>query len=701
MSSTIEKLLKQKNIGFFAGVCFLFNAASGPAVPYTASNFQSPGWLITIISYGLFTILAGFCNLFLVESMQAIPGNKHFQGNVEFSTLVNFYFGRNSHLLAQMVLYAALQSNAVQCLVLCAQSVDQFILNLFGRTCGLSMGFEWVCVSSANYTLSPSPFGRVLMLFTLGLIVTLILCIPLAFVDLDSNVTVTIGAAVLTLLVLAQWMQASIVNGLDGSRMPIYTPIDISYGQTMGTIMMNLGCATVIPSWVNIKAMHVNTQSVMWLTLSITAVFYIVIGIFFALGFDINSSNNSLSSLLSTGTPVVLCNISVALYSLTMLLPSVPVNFIVSYKNLVQNGVCGRKVATFLAVILPCLIAIPLQTRDYLFLFLTWTSLIFVSSANFILPFFIYFKCVKFREEFNLLSLRQLKLLSIIHDNAPEMTKVIELKTVALLQAPVPPTIVLTPPMSSNPENNHEIEIIPEDIIAPEIQQLLGTHSRKLKRGSVSSQGDMPREGTADFPYLDEYAKVTLMRTNTDYPVLHPNTFVDPRADISQSIETIGAEIPVKRMRTFSTVEDYSKVTVREPRKSAEEYPKLKDVKYLDATQEWINTDWFQDDVPDPETRDEHPIEEDLDIPLEVVNVQTNELSVPSVKSMRRTSSASGGSKLSECSSSLPRDPRFKAPPFRAVPKWIPIPPKVIASTLLCTTIVVSVGNIIFQLVFL
>ncbi|KAJ3315264.1 hypothetical protein HDV04_003657 [Boothiomyces sp. JEL0838] len=567
MSSTIEKLLKQKNIGFFAGVCFLFNAASGPAVPYTASNFQSPGWLITIISYGLFTILAGFCNLFLVESMQAIPGNKHFQGNVEFSTLVNFYFGRNSHLLAQMVLYGALQSNAVQCLVLSAQSVDQFILNLFGSTCGLSMGFEWVCVSSADYTSSPSPFGRVLMLFTLGLIVTIILCIPLAFVDLDSNVTVTIGAAVLTLLVLAQWMQASIVNGLDGSRMPIYTPIDISYGQTMGTIMMNLGCATVIPSWVNIKAMHVNTQSVMWLTL--------------------------------------------------------------------------------------------------------------------------------------ILSLRQLKLLSIIHDNAPEMTKVIESKTFALLQAPVPPTIVLTPPMSSDPENNHEIEIIPEDIIAPEIQQLLGTHSRKLKRGSVSSQGDMPREGTADFPYLDEYAKVTLMRTNTDYPVLHPNTFVDPKADISQSIETIGAEIPVKRMRTFSTVEDYSKVTVREPRKSAEEYPKLKDVKYLDATQEWINTDWFQDDVPDPETRDDHPIEEDLDIPLEVVNVQTNELSVPSVKSMRRTSSASGGSKLSECSSSLPRDPRFKAPPFRAVPKWIPIPPKVIASTLLCTTIVVSVGNIIFQLVFL
>ncbi|KAJ3323693.1 hypothetical protein HDV06_001423 [Boothiomyces sp. JEL0866] len=282
------------------------------------------------------------------------------------------------------------------------------------------------------------------------------------------------------------------------------------------------------------------------------------------------------------------------------------------------------------------------------------------------------------------------------------MRKVIESKTVALLEAPTPPTIVLTPPMSSDPDSNHQIEIIPEDIVAPEIQQLLGTHSRKLKRGSVSSKGDSHSEINNDFPYLDEYAKVTLMRTNTDYPALHPNMFVDPRSEIGESTETMAGDIPVKRLPTFTSVEDYSKVTIRERRKSAEEsYPKLKDVKYLDATQEWINTDWFQDDVPDPETRDIHPIEEDLDIPLEVVNVQTNELSVPSVKSLRRTSSASGGSKLSECSSSLPRDPRFRAPPFRAVPLWIPFSPKVIANTLLFTTVIVSLANIIFQCVFL
>ena len=119
--TTFQRLTSKKNIGFFAGVCFLFNAVSGPAIPYTAASFSNPGWLFTIFAYVIFTILSGFNSMFLIESMQAIPGNKHFQGEVEFSTLINFFFGKRLHLIGQFVLYAAIQSNAIQCLVLSAQ----------------------------------------------------------------------------------------------------------------------------------------------------------------------------------------------------------------------------------------------------------------------------------------------------------------------------------------------------------------------------------------------------------------------------------------------------------------------------------------------------------------------------------------------------------------------------------------------------
>jgi hypothetical protein len=56
-----------------------------------------------------------------VEAMQAIPGNKHFQGTVEFGTLINFYFGKTTHIFGQILLYGALQSNAIQCIVVSAQ----------------------------------------------------------------------------------------------------------------------------------------------------------------------------------------------------------------------------------------------------------------------------------------------------------------------------------------------------------------------------------------------------------------------------------------------------------------------------------------------------------------------------------------------------------------------------------------------------
>lgn len=130
MKTTLTKLKEAKTIGYFAGVCFIFNAISGPAIPYSAANFQNPGLIFTVLSYILFTLLAGFCNLFLIEAIQSIPGNKYFQGDIEFSTLINFFFGPRMHLVGQGLLYAALQANSIQCLVLTAEVTDSLIVLL-------------------------------------------------------------------------------------------------------------------------------------------------------------------------------------------------------------------------------------------------------------------------------------------------------------------------------------------------------------------------------------------------------------------------------------------------------------------------------------------------------------------------------------------------------------------------------------------
>lgn len=90
MSSTLKKLLSIKSVGFIPGVCLLVNALTGPSMPFVSDNFTTAGWLFPSLFFFIFSIVAALSALFIVEAMQAIPGNSHFQGTVEFATLVYF-----------------------------------------------------------------------------------------------------------------------------------------------------------------------------------------------------------------------------------------------------------------------------------------------------------------------------------------------------------------------------------------------------------------------------------------------------------------------------------------------------------------------------------------------------------------------------------------------------------------------------------
>ena len=167
--NTLQQLLHSKQVGYFAGFALLFNQMTGPGIPFTAANFQNPGWLPTTLLYILFCNISGFSILFLIEAIQAIPGNSHFQGNVEYSTAIYFFFGPKAHLMAQFALYFALQSNAIQSIVLISQGFDMMMCDWFGHSCGLTVGLKWMCVASNSSF--PSPFGDTFMLFTVGFLV--------------------------------------------------------------------------------------------------------------------------------------------------------------------------------------------------------------------------------------------------------------------------------------------------------------------------------------------------------------------------------------------------------------------------------------------------------------------------------------------------------------------------------------------------
>ena len=126
------KLSASKNIGFFGGLCFLLNSITGPGIPFTPQLFstQGNGIIITLAFFLSFSLVSGVSALLIIEAMQAVPGNKHFQGTVEFGTLINFYFGKIPHLFGQFLFYGAIQSIAIQSIVISAQVHIAFMIIL-------------------------------------------------------------------------------------------------------------------------------------------------------------------------------------------------------------------------------------------------------------------------------------------------------------------------------------------------------------------------------------------------------------------------------------------------------------------------------------------------------------------------------------------------------------------------------------------
>ncbi|KAJ3212302.1 Vacuolar protein sorting-associated protein 35 [Entophlyctis luteolus] len=89
--------------------------------------------------------------------------------------------------------------------------------------------------------------------------------------------------------------------------------------------------------------------------------------------------------------------------------------------NAQEESVIGgdeNVIAVFLSHVVPWLVAIPVSAGEYLTFFNVFTSLVFVSTANFIIPLIVYIQACGFRQAYNntrVLTENQLKILKAVH----------------------------------------------------------------------------------------------------------------------------------------------------------------------------------------------------------------------------------------------------------------------------------------------
>ncbi|KAJ3238657.1 hypothetical protein HDU81_007395 [Chytriomyces hyalinus] len=196
-------------------------------------------------------IISSLCALFIVEAMQAIPGNRFFSGTVEFGTLIHFYFGTWAHISGQVMMYGALQSLAIASMIQSSQTFDNLFVDVFRGTCGVSLG----SVAGIN----ASDISYWYMLFTAGYLTVAALVVPMCYFPLTEFVWVQTVTFSLTIVIFIEWISVAIMEGFNSQNVPMVGDVS-GYAGLVGVVMLNFAFVQTIPSWVNVRRPDVSIQ---------------------------------------------------------------------------------------------------------------------------------------------------------------------------------------------------------------------------------------------------------------------------------------------------------------------------------------------------------------------------------------------------------------------------------------------------------
>lgn len=428
-----------RTITMASGIILLINNITGPGVPGLPNMFAEAGWLPPVICILVIWLMTTVSSCMYAEAMAAIPGNEGFKGRIEYSSIVQYYFGRNWYIAAQIGLNGALQSLNIISVIQSAQVMDTAISALFKKSCGLNITpFQntltdndgvghpvagstdfFSCIDTVDLD-NGHPWGCHVVL-SLGFVLTAAMAIPCGRWNLDDNMIVQRVAFVLTIICWLVWIIAVLASTDHAVGVPAINtnPDTGSIAGVLGNVLFNFGFVTTVPSWINEKKPSVSVNKSLWGATTLCIIIYVIIGIPGAYVFSdvlqgpvtgtcqrnvddstFNCPNDLMQVMTNPSTApwgdnhaaTIMLQTSVYMFPIVAVVSSIPVFSIVIKYNLVENGMSER--AGFLwGVVFPWLTAFPLlYMPDILAQFVNFTSLVFVSFTDFIVPFALYYK---------------------------------------------------------------------------------------------------------------------------------------------------------------------------------------------------------------------------------------------------------------------------------------------------------------------
>ena len=395
----VESVGGGKTIDYWGSVALLVNNVTGGGMVLFAQTFQQAGWLLMVLCLLVLMVCCGLGGLMLVECMAMMPHNGRFTRRVEYTTVMKHYCSRYVYIAISVFYQLSLTITNLSLIVQSIQVMDFTIAAVAGRSCTVPQfypTFAFACPEPVQGNITP--FDSSVWCVPLGLYFTALIVIPLGLINLDDNIKVQKGAFFSLCVILLIWVGLLSSNSPDGGRVPV---VGSTLSSVLGVSLFNFAFLSSVPSWVNEKRDDVSIPKTLWTVLPLSVVMFVVMGWLGGAAFvwTANSNETLLDKVKDVTTAGKLGEVTFYLFPIIVNLTSIPVLSIFQRYNLVKEGVCGLRMANFLAVVLPWLLAIPLYNGSGYQELANWGGVLVTSVVNFIVPITVYIVAVRRREK--------------------------------------------------------------------------------------------------------------------------------------------------------------------------------------------------------------------------------------------------------------------------------------------------------------
>eukprot|EP00803_Ostreobium_quekettii_P009134 evm.model.scf_558EXC.6 EVM.evm.TU.scf_558EXC.6 scf_558EXC:45309-52753(+) len=407
-----------KDISAWGSFVFNFNNATGPALVCLPLCVQQAGWVFPLFLLWFIAACSGVVAMMLCEAMQRIPGNHKLTQRYEYCTMVKHYMGNRWYMFTTVMYNLSLLATNVAAIVITAQVMDNCIFHVCRGTYGLDYGTFPPTFVHAVEKGSGGTAGTVHWssggdnVVSLGFLVISALIVPIGAMNLDESMWLqwlSFGSLVLfTSAFIVQFVQDAAANIQDINELA--PPVTDLMGQipVLGVVLFANAYMVTIPSWVNEKAPNVSVTKATWLPAGAAALLSSIFAITGAWAYKLlefpdgvhgkdrghpkDGAGDVLNYVLGPGSSwwMFMCGY---LWSLTVLVPGIPILAIVVRYNL-QSGGASRSFAFILSSVLPVLVTAFLYERGILQGLCQWVAVFLQGLINFVLPPILYRKAI-------------------------------------------------------------------------------------------------------------------------------------------------------------------------------------------------------------------------------------------------------------------------------------------------------------------